>query len=135
MVGSLGEIRRDYLGTIARAAREVGGLARIVAGPPGWRITLYSVSSPQLASEILSQPDRYRKQAPGYRELRLALGDNLLTSEDEVWHRQRRFLASMFTRRRIMASYAAVMVTEAERLVKRWRAAAATGKPWTPISR
>ncbi len=128
MVGSLGEIRRDYLGTIARAAREVGGLARIVAGPPGWRITLYSVSSPQLASEILSQPDRYRKQAPGYRELRLALGDNLLTSEDEVWHRQRRFLASMFTRRRIMASYAAVMVTEAERLVKRWRAAAATGE-------
>ncbi len=128
MVGSLGEIRRDYLGTIARAAREVGGLARIVAGPPGWRITLYSVSSPQLASEILSQPDRYRKQAPGYRELRLALGDNLLTSEDEVWHRQRRFLASMFTRRRIMASYAAVMVTEAERLVERWRAAAATGE-------
>ena len=123
MIGSLGEIRRDYLGTISRAAREVGGLARIVAGPPGWRVTLYSVSSPQLASEILSRPDRYRKQAPGYRELRLALGDNLLTSEDEVWHRQRRFLASMFTRRRVMASYAAVMVTEAERLVERWRVA------------
>ncbi len=127
MVGSLGEIRRDYLGTISRAAREVGGLARIVAGPPGWRVTLYSVSSPQLASEILSRPDRYRKQAPGYRELRLALGNNLLTSEDEVWHRQRRLLGSMFTRHRIMASYAAVMVTEAERLVERWRTAAGAG--------
>jgi cytochrome P450 len=127
LIGSLREIRRDYLGTISRAAREVGGLARIVAGPPGWRVTLYSVSSPQLASEVLSRPDRYRKQAPGYRELRLALGDNLLTSEDEAWHRQRRFLASMFTRRRIMASYAAVMVTEAERLVERWRTAAAAG--------
>ncbi len=127
MIGSLGEIRRDYLGTISRAAREVGGLARIVAGPPGWRVTLYSVSSPQLASEILSLPDRYRKQAPGYRELRLALGDNLLTSEDEAWHRQRRFLASIFTRRRIMASYASVMVTEAERLVERWRTASAAG--------
>lgn len=128
MIGSLGEIRRDYLGTISRAAREVGGLARIVAGPPGWRVTLYSVSSPELASEILSRPDRYRKQAPGYRELRLALGNNLLTSEDEEWHRQRRFLASIFTRRRIMASYATVMVAEAERLVERWRdpAAAAT---------
>ena len=31
------------------------------------------------------------------------------------------------TRRRIMASYAAVMVTEAERLVERWRVAAASG--------
>jgi len=127
LIGSLGEIRRNYLGTISRAAREVGGLARIVAGPPGWRVTLYSVTSPQLATEILSLPDRYRKQAPGYRELRLALGNNLLTSEDEAWHRQRRFLASMFTRRRIMASYAAVMVAEAEHLVERWRAAAAAG--------
>jgi cytochrome P450 len=128
LVGSLREVRRDYLGTISRAARDVGGLARIVAGPPGWRVILYSVSSPQLAAEVLGQPDRYRKQAPGYRELRLALGDNLLTSEDEVWHRQRRFLASMFTRRRILTSYAAVMVEEAQRLVERWRTAAAQGR-------
>ena len=127
VVGSLRQIRRDYLGTISRAARDVGGLARIVAGPPGWRVVLYSVSSPELAAEILGQPDRYRKHAPGYRELRQALGDNLLTSQDEVWHRQRRFLASMFTRRRILTSYAPVMVEEAERLVGRWRTAAATG--------
>jgi cytochrome P450 len=127
VVGSLWDVRRDYLGTISRAAREVGGVARIVAGPPGWRVVLHSISSPQFAAEILSQPDRYRKQAPGYRELRQALGDNLLTSEDEVWHRQRRFLASMFTRRRILSSYAPVMVGEAERLVERWRVPAATG--------
>ena len=113
VVGSLRDLRRDYLGTISRAARDVGGVARIVAGPPGWRVVLYSVSSPELAAEILGQPDRFRKQAPGYRELRQALGDNLLTSEDEVWHRQRRFLASMFTRRRIVTSYAPVMVEEA----------------------
>jgi hypothetical protein len=29
------ELRRDYLGTISRAAREIGDLARIAAGPPG----------------------------------------------------------------------------------------------------
>ena len=45
------ELRRDYLGTISRAASEVGGLARITAGPPGWRVTFYSVSSPELAAE------------------------------------------------------------------------------------
>ena len=33
----------------------------------------------------------------------------------------------MFRRRRIMSSYASVMVTEAARLVERWRAAADTG--------
>ena len=76
------ELRRDFLGTISRANREVGGLACIGAGPPGWRITAYSVTSPELAAEILGQPDRFRKNGPGYRELRQALGENLLTSED-----------------------------------------------------
>jgi cytochrome P450 len=128
VVGSLADLRHDYLGTISRAAREVGPLARIVAGPPGWRVTLYSVASPELVAEVLSQPERYRKGAPGYRELRQSVGTNLLTSEDEVWHRQRRFLASMFTPRRVQTSYSAVMVDEAGQLVRRWRAAAREGR-------
>jgi cytochrome P450 len=122
------EIRRDYLGTISRAAREVGGLARISAGPPGWRVTVYSVASPELAAEILSQPDRFRKNGPGYRELRQALGENMLTSEDESWHRQRRFLAPIFTRRRIAGDYIHIMIEEAQRLVERWQVAAAEGR-------
>lgn len=127
VVGSLGEMRRDYLGAISRAASDVGGVARIVAGPPGWRVTLYAVTSPQLAAEVLGQPERYRKQAPGYRELRQSLGDNLLTSQDEVWHRQRRLLAPIFTQRKLTASYAPVMVAEAQGLVQRWRPSAREG--------
>jgi cytochrome P450 len=128
VLGSVRELRRDYLGTISRAADEIGGLARISAGPPGWRVTFYSVSSPELAAEVLSQPDRFRKNGPGYRELRRELGENLLTSEDESWHRQRRFLAPIFTRRRIAGDYVHIMIEEAERLVERWRAAAAAGR-------
>jgi cytochrome P450 len=124
VLGSLRELRRDFLGTISRANREVGGLACISAGPPGWRITAYSVTSPELAAEILGQPDRFRKNGPGYRELRQALGENLLTSEDESWHRQRRFLAPIFTRRRIAGDYIHIMIEEAELLVDRWRVAA-----------
>ncbi len=127
LVGTFPGMRRDYLGTISRADRDVGGLARIVAGPPGWRLTVISVTSPELIEEVLSRPDDFRKQHPGYRELRRALGDNVLTSEDEVWHRQRRFLASMFTRRRVATSYAPVMTDEAQRLVIRWRRAAERG--------
>jgi cytochrome P450 len=128
VLGSVRELRRDYLGTISRAANEIGGLARISAGPPGWRVTFYSVSSPELAAEILGQPDRFRKNGPGYRELRRELGENLLTSEDESWHRQRRFLAPIFTRRRIAGDYVHIMIEEAELLVERWRAAAAEGR-------
>ena len=89
---------------------------------------LYVVGSPELAAEILHEPTRYGKSAPGYRELRGALGNNVLTSEDETWHRQRRFLAPIFTRRRILAAYAPVMIEEANRLVDRWRVAAAEGR-------
>ena len=128
VLGSVRELRRDYLGTISRAASEVGGLARITAGPPGWRVTFYSVSSPELAAEVLGQPDRFRKNGPGYRELRRELGENLLTSEDESWHRQRRFLAPIFTRRRIAGDYVHIMLEESERLVRRWQAAAAEGR-------
>ena len=124
VLGSLRELRRDYLGTISHANREVGGLACISAGPPGWRITAYSVTSPELAAEILGQPDHFRKNGPGYRELRQALGENLLTSEDESWHRQRRFLAPIFTRRRIAGDYIHIMIEEAGLLVDRWRVAA-----------
>jgi cytochrome P450 len=122
------ELRRDYLGTMSRAASEVRPLARITAGPPGWRVIVYSVSSPELAAEILSQPDRFRKNGPGYRELRQALGENMLTSEDESWHRQRRFLAPIFTRRRIAGDYIHIMIEEAEHLVERWQAAATEGR-------
>jgi cytochrome P450 len=52
----------------------------------------------------------------------------LLTSEDESWHRQRRLLAPIFTRRRIAGDYVHTMIEEAERLVERWRAAAAAGR-------
>ena len=39
----MGEIRRDYLRTISRAAREVGGLARTTVGPPGMQIAMLEI--------------------------------------------------------------------------------------------
>jgi len=127
LLGAALEVRRDYLGTIMRAAREVGDVARIDVGPPGWRTTFYSVSSPDAVQQVLGQPDRYTKNTPVYREVRRAFGNGMLTSEGGVWHRQRRFLAPVFTRRRIESSYARIMVEEAGRLVADWTGAAAAG--------
>jgi cytochrome P450 len=125
-MGAVRELRADYLGTLLRAAREVGDVARIYAGPPGWRFTFYSVSTPDLVLEILGQPDRYTKHNQFYREVRSAFGNGMLTSEGDVWHRQRRFLAPIFTRKRISTNYAALMLDEAQRLVRRWNEAATT---------
>ena len=129
VVGSLRSLRRDYLGTISRADRELGGLARIVAGPPGWRLSMITVTAPALIEEVLTHPERFRKAHPGYRELRQALGTSVLTSEDDLWLRQRRLLAPVFTRHRVATTYAPVMTQEAVNLVQRWRSAARRAEP------
>jgi cytochrome P450 len=128
LLGAALDVRRDYLGTLMRAARELGDVARIHVGPPGWRNTFYSVSSADGVLQVLGDPERYTKNTPAYGEVRLALGNGMLTSEGEVWHRQRRFLAPVFTRRRIETSYAGIMVQEAQRLVARWDDAEAAGR-------
>lgn len=127
LLGAALEVRRDYLGTMMRAAREVGDVARINVGPPGWRTTFYSVSSPDAVLQVLGQPELYTKNTPAYSQVRLALGNGMLTSEGEVWRRQRRFLAPVFTRRRIETSYARIMVEEAQRLVAQWTDTATAG--------
>ena len=128
LIGTAVELRRDFLGTALRAAREVGDVARIDAGPPGWRTTFYSVSAPELAAEVLGQPDRYTRDTRSYAVLRWAFGNGMLTSQGETWRRQRRLLAPIFTRRRIETSYAAIMAEEAANLVQRWRSAEAGGR-------
>lgn len=129
VLGSMADLRRDYLGTVSRADRELGGLATIAAGPPGWRLRMHTVTSAELAAEVLNAPDRFGKDAPGYRELRGAIGDNLLTSQDAEWRRQRRLFAPLFTHRRIAGAYAAAMADEADRLVDRWRTVCDDGHP------
>ncbi|HEX8510695.1 MAG TPA: cytochrome P450 [Propionibacteriaceae bacterium] len=121
VIGAARQLNSDYLGTVTRAAREVGPVARISAGPPGWRASFVSVTAPALVLDVLGQPDRYTRDSAGYAELRWAFGNGMLTSQGEVWHRQRRLLAPVFTRRRIFTSYADVMAEEAQHLVARWR--------------
>lgn len=128
VLGTALQLRDDYLGTILRAAHEVGDVARLDAGPPGWRSTFYNVSTPELVSEILGQPDRFTKATPSYEELRIAFGNGMLTSEGDVWRRQRRFLAPMFTPKRIATTYTQIMVAETIDLVERWRVRADRGE-------
>jgi cytochrome P450 len=126
LLGSLRDVQEDFLGTLLRGHRELGPVVRVDVGPPGWRETIYSVSSPELATELLGLTERYSKDEPGYRELK-RLGNGVLTSEGEVWRRQRRMLAPLLTPRRISASYVPIMVEEAERVARRWQEAADGG--------
>ena len=129
LVGSALDLRRDVLGTYERARRMYGDVVRFMAGPPGVRATLYAVFHPDAVRRVLAgEADGYRKDNRFYEELRWALGDGLLNSQDERWLRQRRFIQPLFTRRRI-AGYAQSMADEANDLASRWRPRAAAGDP------
>lgn len=122
-LGVLLPLRRDTLGTLERARRECGDVVRLDAGPRGLRSQIHAFFHPDAVRHLMAtEADRYRKDNVFYNELRWALGDGLLNSQDERWKRQRRFIQPLFTRKRI-ATYADAMGKEAEALSARWRGA------------
>ncbi len=115
MLGSALDLQRDMLGTLEAARREHGDVVRFVAGPPRLRSELYAVFHPDGVRRVLAaEADRYRKDNRFYQEVRWALGDGLLNSQDERWLRQRRFVQPLFTRKRI-AGYADSMARRGRR--------------------
>jgi cytochrome P450 len=125
----LRDVKRDLLGMLERARREHGDLVLLQAGPPGLRSSIHVCFHPDAVRHVMAtEADRYRKENRFYNEIRWALGDGLLNSQDERWKRQRRFIQPLFTRKRI-ATYAESMGAEAETLAPRWEAAVREGTP------
>ena len=92
--------------------------------PAGVPIRTYGVFSPEGADRLLAgSVARYRKDSRPYAETAAFFGDGLLTSQDERWHRQRRFVAPLFTPRRISGDYTPVLVQEAARMRATWAVA------------
>jgi cytochrome P450 len=78
------------------------------------------INHPDLIEEVLvTHPRRYVKGRV-LRANRHVFGQGLLTSEGDVWLRQRRLAQPAFHRARI-ASYAATMVGYTQRLLEGWR--------------
>lgn len=124
LLGSLPELRAGFLQAFERVFRDHGEVLRLRLGPPGVGRELTVVFTPEGAHRVLAgnQPN-YRKDNTNYAELRYAIGDGLLTSQDDVWTRQKRFLQPLFTHRRV-AGYVTTFGEETERLVREWHGTA-----------
>ncbi|WP_327303901.1 cytochrome P450 [Streptomyces sp. NBC_01298] len=123
LLGSLADLRSDALGTYQRARQRHGDVVRITAGPPGLRTELHCVFSAEGAQQVLaSQAANFRKDNAIYQEVRDALGNGLLTSQDEDYLRQRRLVQPLFTKRRV-DGYADAVATETASTLAAWEAA------------
>jgi len=123
LLGSALDLRRDSLDALLRARREFGDVVRISAGPPGLRSVMHCVFSAEGAQRVLAtQTANFRKDNRLYEEIRLSIGNGLLTSQDADYLRQRRLIQPLFTKRQV-DGYATAVTLEAGSMVERWRAA------------
>jgi cytochrome P450 len=127
VLGSALDLRRSQIRTYERVMREQGDVVRLVVGPPGLRFHLYCVFHPDGVKAVLAgSREGYSKGNRFYKQIAEAFGSGLLTSEGELWQRQRRLIQPLFTRRQI-AAYSELMVQEADAVVERWEGAARDG--------
>lgn len=120
MLGWALDLRRSRIRTYERVMRQHGDVVRLVVGPPGVRFELYCAFHPDGVRAVLAgSRDGYSRRNRFYEEIAEAFGWGLLTSEGELWQRQRRLIKLFFTRKQI-ASYAELMADEAAAVAGRW---------------
>ncbi|GIF72115.1 cytochrome P450 [Asanoa siamensis] len=115
--GLLRKLNKDRLGLMSSAAATFGDAARIAIGPK----VLFFFNHPDHAKHVLADnPENYHKGV-GLAQAKRALGDGLLTSEGDLWRKQRRVIQPVFSPKRI-ARQADVVAQEAARFVAGLRA-------------
>ncbi|MEV7008608.1 cytochrome P450 [Streptosporangium sp. NPDC051022] len=116
-MGLFVKLTRDRLALMTSAAARYGDAVRISLGPK----TLYFFNHPDHAKHVLADNSGNYHKGIGLVQARRALGDGLLTSEGELWRKQRRMIQPVFQHRRI-AQQAGAVAEEAAGLVARLRA-------------
>jgi enediyne biosynthesis protein E7 len=116
MLGLLPKVARDRLGLMTSAAR-YGDAVRIAMGP----VALFFFNHPDHAKYVLTDNSANYHKGFGLAQAKRALGDGLLTSEGDLWRKQRKVIQPVFQHKRL-AKHADVIAEEAARLVERLRA-------------
>ena len=116
-LGVMPEFNRDTLGFITRC-RDYGDVVRTRF----FYVTAYFLYHPDDIEYVVSTNARNFVKAMSLRSnfFQRLVGNGLLTSEGEVWKRQRRLAQPAFHRQRISA-YGDVMVDFTQRMISTWR--------------
>lgn len=108
-------LQRDPLHGLHRAVMDYGAFCRLVLGP----FTFWVCHEPEAMKHVLIDNAKNYTKSRNYDGLRLMLGQGLVTSEGELWKKQRKLVAPAFTPQRV-PTYVPTFVRAAEDAVANW---------------
>jgi len=114
-----GNLRQFTLGRLdffRQVARDYGDVASFRFGPR----RIFLVSDPELMEEVLVTQARHYIKHFGARSYKPVLGNGLVTSEGDLWLRQRRLSQPAFLKQRVQ-SYAPIMSELTNAMLDRWK--------------
>lgn len=109
----------------AAMQQEFGPIVGLKLGP----MNAYVLFDPELVHHVLVKNPKNYIKGIGYDGFRLLVGNGLVTSDGDVWRRQRRLMQPPFTPTAVV-QFAAMMADVTQRMLDRWDAAARSGEPF-----
>jgi cytochrome P450 len=110
---------------LLQVARSYGPIVRYPVGP----LAVYLVTGPDGVKHVLQDNHKnYCKDTFQYNLLSTITGKGLLTSDGDLWLRQRRLAAPAFHKSRVSA-FAPMIVDATEKMLGRWEDCASRGEP------
>jgi cytochrome P450 len=102
-----------------------GDIYRVYA--PARRSYVYVINHPDDVKRVLVSNHRNFRKGLGLDRVKILLGNGIMTSEGELWRRQRYMMQPSF-HRRVVSGFAALASAANDRLIDRWERAAAAGE-------
>src|SRR5690348_2109189 len=95
---------------------------------PARRSYTYVIHHPDDVKRVLVSNHRNYTKGVGLDRVKILLGKGIMTSEGELWKRQR-YMMQPYFHRRVITGFAEVIARANERFLERWDAFAARGAP------
>ena len=97
LTGSAIMFRRDPISFIQKHVSKHGDVSRVRLGPYHYHI----INSPELVKQVLRDRHVFTKETRSIDLTKLICGENLITSESDIWHRKRKLVQPAFHRKQI----------------------------------